>query len=100
MAETKAIPFEEKVFEKNKTTNEKVVPKSTGLKGKNSELQAGETHMLHCISRWTGEMPDIQVLSWVISLLFCLKRLRNAKRKRKCSALNIQKYIPECKTRE
>ena len=42
MAETKAIPFEEKVFEKNKTTNEKVVPKSTGLKGKNSELQAGE----------------------------------------------------------
>ena len=57
MAETKAIPFEEKVFEKNKTTNEKVVPKSTGLKGKNSELQVGETHMLHCISRWTGEMP-------------------------------------------
>lgn len=45
MAETKAMPFEEKVFEKNKTTNEKIGPKSTGLKGQSSELQAGETHI-------------------------------------------------------
>ena len=30
---------------KNKTANEKVGPKSTGLKGQNSELQAGETHL-------------------------------------------------------
>lgn len=45
MAETKAVSFEEKVFGKNKTTNEKVGPKSTGLKGQNSELQAKETHI-------------------------------------------------------
>lgn len=45
VAETKAMSFEEKVFKKNKTANEKVGPKSTGLKGQNSELQAGEIHI-------------------------------------------------------
>lgn len=57
MAEAKAMSFQENAFEKNKTANEKVGPKSTGLKGQNSELQAGETHInfrrekLTCISR-------------------------------------------------
>ena len=53
----KAMSFKEKVFEKNKTANEKVAPNSTVERTELRTSGGRNSYRPHCISRWTGEMP-------------------------------------------